>query len=86
MNGGRGNQYTYDGFGNLTAKTVPQGASAGMQFTASYNAATNQQVGMTYDANGNSLIIEPRRPTPEPQAMGLFIPLWAKPMGESQHP
>jgi YD repeat-containing protein len=47
-----GQAYSYDGFGNLTAKTVTAGSA--MQFSASYNGATNQQAGITYDANGNS--------------------------------
>ena len=42
--------YTYDGFGNLTAKT---GANA---MSASYDAY-NHQTGLTYDANGNHLSI-----------------------------
>lgn len=49
-----GQSYSYDGFGNLTAKTVTAGSA--MQFSASYNA-NNQPVGSGYDfdANGNSL-------------------------------
>src|ERR1017187_36324 len=47
-----GDAYTYDGFGNLTAKTQTKGTAPTM--SASYNAA-NQPVGagQTYDANGN---------------------------------
>ena len=46
-----GDAYTYDGFGNLTAKTQTKGTAPSM--SASYDAATNHQVGQTYDANGN---------------------------------
>jgi YD repeat-containing protein len=42
-------QYSYDGFGNLTGKSQTGGAPS---MTASYNAQ-NQQVGASYDANGN---------------------------------
>ncbi len=52
-NGAWGQSYSYDGFGNLTAKTVTAGSA--QQFNAAYSAATNQQVGGWYDANGNSL-------------------------------
>ncbi len=50
-NGSWGNAYSYDGFGNLTAKTVTAGTAP--NFAASYNPATNQQNGLNYDANGN---------------------------------
>jgi RHS repeat-associated protein len=50
-NGSWGNAYSYDGFGNLTAKTVTAGSAP--NFAASYNPATNQQNGLNYDANGN---------------------------------
>src|SRR5579864_9827850 len=46
-----GDAYTYDGFGNLTAKTPTKGTAPSI--TASYDAA-NHQVGQTYDANGNT--------------------------------
>jgi RHS repeat-associated protein len=46
-----GEAYTYDGFGNLTAKMPTKGTAPTM--TAAYDAATNHQVGQTYDANGN---------------------------------
>src|ERR1017187_9957814 len=46
-----GDAYTYDGFGNLTAKTPTKGTAPTM--SAAYDAATNHQVGTTYDANGN---------------------------------
>ncbi len=46
-----GQAYSYDGFGNLTAKTVTKGS--GPMFSAAYDAATNRQVGQVYDANGN---------------------------------
>jgi RHS repeat-associated protein len=41
--------YSYDGFGNLTAKSGTGGAPS---MTASYDA-NNHQVGMSYDGNGN---------------------------------
>ncbi|MGD0497692.1 MAG: RHS repeat-associated core domain-containing protein [Bryobacteraceae bacterium] len=52
--GGWGDAYTYDGFGNLTAKTVTKGSAPAM--TAVYDAATNWPVGGNYDANGNAPI------------------------------
>jgi RHS repeat-associated protein len=48
-----GNSYSYDGFGNLTAKAVTAGSAP--NFSASYNAGTNQIVGGSYDANGNDI-------------------------------
>jgi hypothetical protein len=53
-----GNSYTYDGFGNLTAKTVTVGSAP--TFSAGYDPATNRQVGLTYDANGNVLLPQAR--------------------------
>jgi RHS repeat-associated protein len=50
-NGNWGQAYGYDGFGNLTAKTVTAGSA--MQLSTSYNPATNWQVSGSYDANGN---------------------------------
>jgi RHS repeat-associated protein len=50
--GGWGDAYTYDGFGNLTAKTVTKGSAPAM--TAVYDPATNWPVGGNYDANGNA--------------------------------
>jgi RHS repeat-associated protein len=44
--------YGYDGFGNLLSKTPTGGAPT---LSQSVNAATNQIVGVTYDANGNQL-------------------------------
>jgi RHS repeat-associated protein len=52
--GGWGDAYTYDGFGNLTAKTVTKGSAPAM--TAVYDPATNWPVGGNYDANGNAPI------------------------------
>ncbi|MGD0500558.1 MAG: hypothetical protein ABSC23_19225 [Bryobacteraceae bacterium] len=49
-----GDAYTYDGFGNLTAKTVTKGSAPAM--TAVYDPATNWPVGGNYDANGNAPI------------------------------
>jgi RHS repeat-associated protein len=46
-----GDAHTYDGFGNLTAKTPTKGTAPSM--TAAYDAPTNHQVGQTNDANGN---------------------------------
>jgi YD repeat-containing protein len=43
-------EYTYDGFGNLTSKTPTVGTAPAMN--ASYDV-NNHQVGLTYDANGN---------------------------------
>ena len=46
-----GETYQYDGFGNLTAKTPTKGSAPA--WSATYNAATNWQMGVQYDANGN---------------------------------
>ena len=46
-----GDAYTYDGFGNLTAKTVTKGVAPSM--TATYDPMTNRAFGQAYDANGN---------------------------------
>ena len=43
--------YTYDGFGNLTAKSA---AGAYPAWSANVDPLTNRVVGQTYDANGNS--------------------------------
>jgi RHS repeat-associated protein len=51
--GAWGNAYSYDGFGNLTAKAVTVGSAP--TFSASYNGATNQMIGGSYDANGNDV-------------------------------
>ena len=48
-----GNAYSYDGFGNLTAKTVTKGSAPA--FSATYDPATNRMMGGSYDANGNDL-------------------------------
>ena len=47
-----GEAYSYDGFGNLTGKTVTQAPAPALG--VSYDA-NNHQVGMTYDADGNQL-------------------------------
>jgi RHS repeat-associated protein len=45
--------YGYDGFGNLTSKAGQGGSpNAAPSMSATYNA-NNQQVGVSYDANGN---------------------------------
>ena len=49
-----GAAYTYDGFGNLTGKTVTKGHAPA--FAAVYDPATNRPVGANYDANGNAPI------------------------------
>ena len=46
-----GETYQYDGFGNLTVKTPTKGSAPA--WSATYNAATNWQMGVQYDANGN---------------------------------
>jgi YD repeat-containing protein len=50
-NGNWGQAFAYDGFGNLTGKTVTQGSAPTL--SVSYDPATNHQVGVSYDANGN---------------------------------
>jgi RHS repeat-associated protein len=45
-----GESYTYDGFGNLTSKSVTQSPAPAM--SATYYA-NNQQMGVSYDGNGN---------------------------------
>ncbi len=47
-----GEAYTYDGFGNLTAKTPTQTPAPSGAW--SYDAA-NRQIGLSYDADGNQL-------------------------------
>ena len=47
-----GNAYSYDGFGNLTAKTVTAGSAPSL--TQSVDPGTNRAAGF-YDANGNWL-------------------------------
>ncbi|HUP04205.1 MAG TPA: RHS repeat-associated core domain-containing protein [Bryobacteraceae bacterium] len=47
-----GEAYSYDGFGNLTAKTPTLGSAPAL--SVSYNAATNQPATGGYDANGNA--------------------------------
>ena len=49
-----GEAYSYDGFGNLTGKTVTKGSAP--SFSATYNPATNQPCNGNYDANGNAPI------------------------------
>jgi len=50
--GSWGESYSYDGFGNLTAKTPTMGSAPAL--SVSYNAATNQPTSGGYDANGNA--------------------------------
>jgi YD repeat-containing protein len=46
--------YGYDGFGNLTSKSGSGGSpNSAPSWSASYNAS-NQQVGVSYNANGNT--------------------------------
>jgi RHS repeat-associated protein len=47
-----GEAYSYDGFGNLSGKTVTKGS--GPSLSVSYNPATNQPYSGGYDANGNA--------------------------------
>ena len=49
-----GESYQYDRFGNLTAKTPTKGSAPAL--SAMYDAATNRQMGVQYDANGNQLV------------------------------
>src|SRR5207248_304062 len=49
-----GNAYTYDGFGNLTAKSVTKGSAPTL--SATFDPATNRQAGVTFDVNGNPAI------------------------------
>ena len=49
---GWGEQYGFDGFGNLLSKTVTAGS--GPSLSQSVNTANNQIVGQSYDANGNT--------------------------------
>jgi len=51
-NGSWGENYTFDGFGNLTGKTPTAGSAPALSAPA--NSATNQPSGASYDANGNS--------------------------------
>ena len=47
-----GELYTYDGFGNLTAKTPTKGSAPALQVT--FDPQTNRLYGPSYDANGNA--------------------------------
>ena len=72
-----GNSYAYDGFGNLTAKTVTVGSAP--TFSAAYDPGTNRQWGLSYDANGNVQLSGARydvenRLTSQPAAT---LPSWA---------
>ena len=49
---GWGEQYGFDGFGNLLSKTVTAGS--GPSLSQAVNPANNQIVGQSYDANGNA--------------------------------
>jgi RHS repeat-associated protein len=48
-----GQQFTYDGFGNLTNKSVTKGSAPAMSI--SVDGSTNRVNGYPYDANGNQL-------------------------------
>ena len=48
---GWGQQYGFDGFGNLLSKTVTSGS--GPSLSQAVNTANNQIVGQSYDNNGN---------------------------------
>ena len=50
-NGTWGQAFAYDGFGNLTGKTVSQGSAPTL--SVSFDPLTNRQNGQSYDANGN---------------------------------
>ena len=50
-NGTWGQAFAYDGFGNLTGKTVTQGSAPTLN--VSFDPLTNHQNGQSYDANGN---------------------------------
>ena len=49
-----GETYQYDRFGNLTAKTPTKGSAPAL--SAMYDASTNRQMGVGYDANGNQMV------------------------------
>jgi RHS repeat-associated protein len=46
-----GQQFTYDGFGNLTDTSVTKGSAP--SFSTTYSASTNRRTGDTADSNGN---------------------------------
>ena len=48
-----GQQFVYDGFGNLYQKNVTKGSAPTMSYTV--DATTNRLQGLSYDANGNIL-------------------------------
>jgi RHS repeat-associated protein len=50
-NGAWGQAFAYDGFGNLTDKTVTVGSAPTLHVT--FDPATNRQTGVNYDENGN---------------------------------
>ena len=53
-NGSWGQAFAYDGFGNLTQKTVTVGSAPTL--SVGYDPATNHQVGAGYDGNGNQQV------------------------------
>ena len=50
-----GLSFSYDGFGNRLSQTVMLGSAPTIQ--QSYDQTTNRQLGQTYDANGNNLLV-----------------------------
>mgnify|MGYP000893573577 CR=1 FL=1 len=48
-----GNSYTFDGFGNLTAKTVTRGSAPSLSINVDGNTNRITTAGYSYDANGN---------------------------------
>ena len=53
-NGSWRQAFAYDGFGNLTQKTVTAGSAPTL--SVGYDPATNHQVGAGYDGNGNQQV------------------------------
>jgi RHS repeat-associated protein len=49
-----GNAFSYDGFGNLTGKTVTKGSAP--LLAQAYDPATNRPVGQSFDLNGNAQV------------------------------
>jgi RHS repeat-associated protein len=49
-----GNSFSYDGFGNLTGKTVTKGSAP--LLAQAYDPATNRPVGQSFDLNGNAQV------------------------------
>ena len=82
-----GETYQYDRFGNLTVKMPTKGYAPAL--AAMYDASTNRQMGVGYDANGNQLVgmwdVENRlvsQTAPDGSTVQWFYDPWGKRVGK----